>query len=100
MDDNSYNVSFVTIFNAGNVGFACDFSYDNAAFLTNFGSVTGYVSGETYQGDYTVTPTVDGIMLDTKGLIMTDDVTVKAIPYYQVTNPADGDTVYIGNEVI
>lgn len=99
MNDSTYNVSFITIFNANNVGFSCDFSYDNTNFLTDFGSVTEY-GGKPYQGSYIVTPTVDGTILPTKNLIMIDDLTIKSIPYYQVTNPADGDTVYIGSEVI
>ena len=99
MNDSTYNVSFITIFNADNVGFSCDFSYDNTNFLTDFGSATEY-SSKPYQGSYIVTPTVDGTILPTKNLIMIDDLTIKSIPYYQVTNPADGETVYIGNEVI
>lgn len=52
-----------------------------------------------YRGAYTVTPKEDAQTLATKNTIMTDNVTVKAIPYYETSN-ADGETVYIGKELI
>lgn len=54
----------------------------------------------TYQGEYVVTPQHDtGITLDTNDKLMTEDVTVKKIPYYETTNVSNGYTVYIASEV-
>ena len=53
----------------------------------------------TYDGDYVVIPKAyDDQILETKNLLMKDDVTVKRVPYFETTNP-DGRTVYIASEV-
>lgn len=56
----------------------------------------GYVD---YNGSYEITPKVTEQALPTKDRHMTDDVTVKAIPYFNVSNTAGGSTVFIGSEV-
>ena len=89
MMPNGYDTSFKTQFDEMDCCFDTEFSQ----------SVTVYQAAQ-YTGAYTVTPSVEGETLKTKNLIMTDDVTVNAIPYYQVENPSSGDTVYIGSEVI
>ena len=62
-------------------------------------AVVVYTGGEPYEGEYEVTPTVDGTVLKTKDKLLADDVTVKAIPYYDTGNTAGGRTIYIANEV-
>ena len=52
---------------------------------------------EFYEGDYEVTPTVEGFELATAQKMMKDDFTVKAIPYAEVTNTANGLTVTIAD---
>lgn len=52
-----------------------------------------------YEGSYEVTPKVDAQILPTAEKKMTDNVTVKAIPYFDVSNPAGGKTIFIGSEV-
>ena len=52
-----------------------------------------------YTGSYEVTPKTESQELFTKQKLMTDDVTIKAIPYYNVGNLAGGSTVYIGKEI-
>lgn len=50
-----------------------------------------------YTGPTTVTPQArSDVVLDTSGKLMTDDVTVFEIPYYETTNPAGGYTAIIG----
>ena len=56
-------------------------------------------SAETYEGEYEVTPTVDGMVLPTNNKVMTDDLTVKAIPFYNVSNTSGGSTVFIGSDL-
>ena len=53
---------------------------------------------ETYTGEYEVIPTVEGQTLATRNLMMLNDVSVLAIPYYENPNQS-GTTVYIANEV-
>lgn len=48
-----------------------------------------------YTGAYTVTPKPAAQRLATRQKRMTDDVTVQAIPYYEVSNES-GTTVTIG----
>lgn len=52
-----------------------------------------------YEGEYDVIPTFNLQTLDTNGKLMTDDVSVYAIPVSEVENLAGGYTVYIGGEI-
>ena len=54
---------------------------------------------EAYNGPYVVTPAIDSQVLPTAQKRMIDNMTVKAIPYFQTSNPQMGETVYIGSEV-
>lgn len=49
-----------------------------------------------YEGKYDVTPAADAQVLETKDKRMRDNVTVKAIPFFEVSNNSGGNTVYIG----
>lgn len=78
------------------------FSESHQSFEFNFGqiqTVTEFVGGELYTGKYDVTPKVTEQMLRTKGKVLADDVRIKEIPYYDVSNTSGGSTIYIGNEV-
>lgn len=52
-----------------------------------------------YTGSYEVTPKTSEQSLKTKDRHLTDDVTVKAIPFFETSNNSGGNTVYIGSEV-
>lgn len=67
-------------------------------FDIDFQSVAIGGSAEPYEGQYEVTPTVEGLTLETANKYMSDDVTVKAIPTYEVSNNAGGTTFYIAKE--
>ena len=58
-----------------------------------------YMGGEPYEGPYDVTPKVTAQTLPTAKKLMREDVSVRAIPYFDVSNPAGGNTIYIANEV-
>lgn len=71
--------------------------------LTGRGSISGSVSPagrdnrEKYTGEYVVTPlTAEEQVLETAEKIMTDDVRVLKVPYFETSNLYDGITVYIG----
>ena len=52
-----------------------------------------------YEGAYEITPRVNGpVVLPTKDKRMNDDVTVKKIPQYEVSNEAGGKTFIVGDE--
>lgn len=52
-----------------------------------------------YTGEYEVTPKTDSaVILETAARLMTRDVTVNKIPYFEVANES-GNTIYIGSEV-
>lgn len=53
----------------------------------------------TYDGNYQVVPKSTEQLLSTKDKQMTDDVTIKAIPYFETSNEEDGVTIFIGSEV-
>lgn len=55
--------------------------------------------GVAYTGTYEVTPSGKKTVLRTAQKTMRNDVTVHPIPYYEVSNTAGGNTVYIGGEI-
>ena len=54
---------------------------------------------QVYDGPYEAIPKVEGQTLQTAQKFMREDVSVRAIPYFDVSNPAGGNTIYIANEV-
>lgn len=51
-----------------------------------------------YSGKYEVTPTLEEQRLETANKLLKDDVKIKAISRYDVTNTAGGTTVYIATQ--
>jgi hypothetical protein len=65
--------------------------------LTGILTIPRVLDAEYYTGEYEVTPQArSDVILDTSGKLMTDDVIVFEIPYYETTNPAGGYTAIIG----
>lgn len=65
--------------------------------LTGILTIPRVLDAEYYTGEYEVTPQArSNVVLDTSGKLMTDNVTVLEIPYYETTNPAGGYTAIIG----
>lgn len=52
-----------------------------------------------FNGDYIINPKSTQQILLTKDKQMTDDVTIKPIPYFETSNEEDGITIFIGSEV-
>ena len=69
------------------------------AKLGQIQTVTEYIGGEKYEGEYVVTPKVEAQSMATKGKVMVNDITIKSIPFFNVSNTVGGSTVYIGSEV-
>ena len=53
-----------------------------------------------YDGPYEAIPKVEAQTLQTAKKLMTDDVTVHGVPFYEVSNDQGGNTVYIAKELI
>lgn len=54
---------------------------------------------EVYTGAYEVTPKAwESQTLETNGKLMTDNVTVYRVPYYETSNLFNGKTAYIAEE--
>lgn len=81
------------------------------------GNITGLISSEAvigdvqagrivirhsdypdYSGEYEVTPTPSSQTLETTNKTMRKDLEIRAIPYYDVSNPY-GRTIYIGGDL-
>ena len=62
--------------------------------------ITGYIHDRLpdYEGDYSVTPKISAITLETANKSMTADLEVEAIPYAEVSNIGGGLTATIGFE--
>lgn len=77
------------------------FTETDQSIKSNYGEiqkVVEYVS-DLYEGDYEVIPKVDAQTMPTKDKVLVNDVTIKAIPFFNVSNTSGGNTVYIGTEV-
>lgn len=62
-------------------------------------TIPSVVGADPYAGPYEVTPKawLDQV-LQTEGKLMTDDVTVFKVPYYETSNVYDGKTVFIAED--
>ena len=92
------NVSFHESNALLDVQFARQSARFDAGF-SNLQKVTEYNDADPYTGSYEVTPKVDAQTLSTAKKLMTEDLTVKAIPFFDVSNNSGGRTVYIAKEV-
>lgn len=59
-------------------------------------TVTEYVGGTPYEGEYEVTPKLVEQTLLTKNKLMREDMVIKTIPITTVGNNSGGNTVIIG----
>lgn len=76
------------------------FSELSSTIRVDFGEIFTRYATEVYSGSYEVTPQTDSpIILETSDKVMSKNLTVKEIPFFSVSNPAGGNTVYIGNEI-
>lgn len=57
------------------------------------------VEGKQYEGEYDVAPKVESQTLPTKEKYLLKDVTIKEIPFFEVSNLEGGQTIYIGKEL-
>lgn len=51
---------------------------------------------EMWNGNYIVTPALAEQILDTRGKVMKNNMTIKEIPYTEVSNTSGGNTARIG----
>lgn len=82
-----------------NAGFNESSTELKAVFGNFYGVTEQPPDAEIYTGQYNVTPKPEAQSLNTAQKLMTDDVTIKSIPYYDVSNTAGGRTVFIGKEI-
>lgn len=89
-------MTFDVGFLAQNQIFTAGFLPSVSDFDTTFSSTTGIAYVESYKGSYTATPAAEDQILATKNKLMSDDVTLEAVPRYDVENTSGGRTVTIG----
>lgn len=51
---------------------------------------------ETYSDSFTITPTTEEQTLNVKGKRITENISIEAIPFYEVANEQNGQTIIIG----
>lgn len=61
--------------------------------------VSNNVGVDYYKGNYTVTPKVEKQELATRQKFLTENVKIKEIPFFEVSNLEGGQTVFIGKEL-
>lgn len=54
-------------------------------------------TGEEYEGEYTIIPSIQEQEMLTKNKVMKENVTIEPIPYYETSNES-GKTIYIGDK--
>ena len=62
------------------------------------GTISQKINQTYYDGDYEITPHVQGQTLPTADKVMRQDVVILDIPYSETTNPDGGTTVVIAYE--
>lgn len=73
-------------------------SQEIAVELEAVQTLTKFVN-EPYEGDYEVVPKVTAQTMPTKDKVLSKDITVKSIPFFNVSNTSGGETIYIGEEI-
>lgn len=61
--------------------------------------VSDNVGVDYYKGNYTVTPKLEKQELATRQKFLTENVKIKEIPFFEVSNLEGGQTVFIGKEL-
>lgn len=61
--------------------------------------VSDHARVDYYKGNYTVTPKVEKQELATRQKFLTENVKIKEIPFFEVSNTEGGQTVFIGKEL-
>ena len=95
-------LNFVVKFENLNKPIKADFSMQRTVFQTDFESASKIVIVDTtehYKGNYEVTPKTIQQVMQTRNLIMDNDVIINKIPYFETGNNSGGNTAYIGSEV-
>ena len=59
------------------------------------GSVNTSTSAPPYTGSYDIIPSIEEQTLNNKNKLLSDDLSIKEIPYFETSNPY-GETIYIG----
>lgn len=79
-----------------------DVSVNNSSLNVNIGKYAIiFEDAEEYDGEYVVIPKAGiDVELNTSKKFLKNNIIVKEIPYYETSNSAGGDTVYIGSEVM
>ncbi len=99
---NQSNIRLDTKLQIDNIQFGAELQADNRcldAEFAGFQKVTEFKDAEPYTGEYEITPKVEAQTMPTAQKLMTDDVKIKSIPYFDVSNASGGSTVYIAREV-
>jgi len=52
-----------------------------------------------FEGNYEIIPKIIPQNLETKGKVMKNNINIREIPYYEVSNDSSGNTVYIGGDL-
>lgn len=91
--------NFAVKFQEVSTKFAVNFQEASDKFTAGFKELSILPSAPAYLGPYEITPMVDLQTVPTAQKFMTKDMTINAIPYFDVGNTAGGSTVYIGSEV-
>ena len=81
------------------IGLAHNKDAGGADLAADLGQTTILSTAPQYKGETTVTPrTYEETRLETKDKLMPDDVTVRKIPRYEVSNDCGGVTLIMGDE--
>lgn len=89
---------FKTEFVFNNDVFKTKFVSDNDVFNIEFVGGGIHDTATTYKGEHTVTPSRKAKVLETANKVLSENITIVAIPYSEVSNLGGGKTFYIAKE--
>ena len=84
-----------------NMQLSVDLLKNNKELEADFGEIYRASSNGSdlpnYDGDYIVIPKTSEQVLQTAQKVMLENIVVKEVPYYETSNTAGGNTVYIAS---
>lgn len=79
--------------------FRAEFVKSNIELKPKFKEISEVGDYKEFQGPYVVTPQAEEISLPTQDTLLKDNITIESIPFFEVSNTAGGNTIYIGGEI-
>lgn len=79
--------------------FKAEFVKSDIELKPKFKEISEVGDYKEFQGPYVITPKAEEISLPTQNTLLKNNITIESIPFFEVSNTAGGNTIYIGGEI-